>query len=185
MKVLRKKLTQERLKEILHYNPDTGIFTWQKVFVKNQVRIGDIAGSLDYYGYIIIGINQQSYRAHRLVWFYVYGYFPEQEIDHINNYKSDNRLKNLREVSHQCNMRNIKILSTNTTGVTGVSPNNINKFKIWRARIEVDKKNKTLGSFKTFIEAVKCRWEAEKKYNWPSCNTTSSAYLYLKNKGAI
>ena len=137
----KKKLTQERLKELLHYDTETGFFTWRKIEVKNQVKVGDIAGSLSS-GYVYICVDQTSYRANRLAWLYEYGYFPEHEVDHKNRIKNDNRICNLREVSHQCNMRNVDILNTNTSGVTGVTF--CNTFKKWRAKIERNKKTKIL-----------------------------------------
>lgn len=103
-------LTQKRLKKLLYYDKDTGFFIWKKdIFNLNKyniVRQGDIAGSINKQGYITISINGKRYSAHRLAWLYTYGHFPKQEIDHINRIRNDNRLYNLRDVSHKVNTEN-------------------------------------------------------------------------------
>lgn len=172
-------LTQKRLKEVLHYNPDTGIFRW--LINRNQnVKIGDIAGSKKQ-GYIHIGVDQIGYKASRLAWLYVKGYFPENLVDHENRVRDDDRWENLRETSKRCNSINSKIQSNNTSGVTGVGKEN----KKWKVYIWIMGKPIRLGLFSNFIDAVKARWEGEKKYNFPNCNSTSSAYLYLKEKNYV
>lgn len=123
-------------------------------------------------------IDSVRYKAHRLAWLYVYGYFPENDIDHINRMKDDNSIANLREVSRQCNIRNVGLRSTNKTGVTGVSW--CKRFGKWQAQIRADKMNKNLGYYVDFIDAVRSRWKAEIKYNFPNCNTISSSYTYLE-----
>lgn len=90
-------LTQAELKRKLHYDPDTGIFTW-KVFSPG-ITIGKVAGAISS-GYIRIKVHPSLQYAHRLAWLYVYGYFPEHGTDHINGIKTDNRIANLREATH-------------------------------------------------------------------------------------
>lgn len=175
------KLTQERLKELLHYDPDTGIFTW-KVSLSRSVKVGFIVGSFSG-GYLVTSIYKKIYPLHRLAFLYMEGYFPEYEVDHINRDTKDNRWGNLREVSHSCNMRNARISKSNTSGVVGVYKAR-NK-KSYCSFVTVNRKTVHLGTTYTFEEAVRARWEAEKKYNYPSCNSTSSAYLWLKERGLI
>ena len=92
-------ITQYRLKELLDYNPETWIFIWK--------RTNAIAGHADKInGYVVIWIDKKKYRAHRLVWLYMYWKFPEQLIDHINGIKTDNRLVNLRDISNRDNLQN-------------------------------------------------------------------------------
>lgn len=170
-----KILTQERLKELLSYDPITGDFI-RKIDNCRGGKKGEIVGHLCSEGYIRMRIGCKIYKAHRLVWLYMYGYFPEYEIDHILGIKSDNRLSELREVSRRCNMRNQKIRNTNTSGITGVSPA---KGK-WRSIIMVNSKSIHLGYFVSKLDAAEARWEGEKKYNFPNCNTTSSALKYIK-----
>jgi hypothetical protein len=80
-------LTQERLKHLLHYNPDTGVFTWVQRASKS-VRVGNSAGSKNKSGYIDIRIDKSLHKAHRLAWLYIYGVCPNGKIDHINNVKT-------------------------------------------------------------------------------------------------
>jgi len=169
-----KKLTQKRLKELIYYNPETGVFTW-KVSKGTAIK-GSIAGSIDN-GYRRILIDYNPYREHRLAFLYMEGYFPENEIDHINRRRHDNRWLNLRQVSRQCNARNCNIAINNKSGVTGVYWYK-NREK-WCAGIRIDGKQITLGYFLNKTEAVRARWESEKKYNFPNCNSTSSAFQYL------
>lgn len=176
-------LTQDDLKRLLHYNPKTGIFTW-KVRLAPRIKIGSNAGSFDLStGYIRIRANKQQYYAHRLAFLYIEGYLPENEVDHINRIRNDNRWCNLREVHHLCNMRNRKVGKNNTSGVSGITWSS--QYKKWKSQIIHDNKVIFLGYFVDIIDAVKVRWEAEKKYDFLDCCTTSSAYLYLKEHGVL
>lgn len=176
------KLTQKRLKEVLYYDPDAGIFRWLVTY--QRVKTGDIAGSVSKTtGYRCIYINGKSYIASRLAYLYMEGYFPEYEIDHKDGNKNNDVWSNLRHVSHLCNMRNQKIRRTNTSGVTGVYWEK--RHNKWYASICMFGKRKYLGSYINFIDAVKARWKAEKKYGWPGCDENSSAFNYLKQGGII
>ena len=170
-----KELTQERLKEVLYYDREMGVFTW--LVDRGSVKAGDIAGCMNSGGYIQIMIDGELYIASVLAWFYVEEYWPENIIDHENRIRSDNRWSNLRHVTYQCNNRNRRMLKNNTSGVTGVNFNKItNK---WQSQISINNKNRSLGHYKDFDKAVKARWEGELKYGFPNCNTDSMAYNYL------
>lgn len=113
-------ITQERLKELLHYDTETGIFTW--VSVKGNMKPGMIAGRTNADGYIVIKIDSIPYMAHRLAWLYCHGSMPTNFIDHINSIKNDNRKINLREATKQQNNHNkIRPNKDNTSGYLGVS----------------------------------------------------------------
>jgi hypothetical protein len=101
------KLTAQRLRELFHYDPDTGIFTWRVKPRKGCVQIADIAGHVNHTGYRSIKIDQRAYRAHRLAWLYMYGVWPPGDLDHDNTIKDDNRLVNLREATDPQNQANI------------------------------------------------------------------------------
>lgn len=118
---MMKKLTQNKLKELLHYDPGTGVFTWLIQASKN-VHVGDLAGCLDRYnGYARICFCGVSYLAHRLAWLYMTGKWPEEGIDHRNGIRSDNRWENLREASGSLNQQNRRKANKNsTTGLIGV-----------------------------------------------------------------
>lgn len=141
-------ITQKELKKILDYNLETGVFVWKEK-ISDKIIIGKIAGT-NSHGYVAIAINKKKYRAHRLAWLYVYGYFPEQ-IDHINQIKNDNKISNLRIATNSQNQANTKIRKNNKTGYKGVSIHKkSNKFV---AFIRLNGKTKNLGYFNTAIEA--------------------------------
>lgn len=166
-------ISQERLKELLSYDPDTGIFKWR--VHRFSVKVGDIAGSLSDSGYVIIGINHRLYRAHRLAWLYVHGYFPENGLDHINRIRNDNRIINLREVSRSCNLRNAKGNSGSFSGIKGVVPH----LGVWRVFITVKGKMLWLGGFSSKYFAAKSRYEAEIKHGYITCDSYSEAKKYI------
>ena len=97
-------LTQRRLKEVLNYDAESGVFTW--AIDRTKAVKGRIAGNKDSHGYWIIGIDGVRHSAHRLVWMYVYGFYPK-EIDHQNHIRTDNRLVNLRATDRVGNGKNI------------------------------------------------------------------------------
>jgi hypothetical protein len=137
-------LTAERLRELLVYTPETGEFHW--AVSKGAARRGGLAGgSVGGTGYLNIGIDGKLYRTHRLAWLYVYGEWPENEIDHINLVKTDNRIKNLRQASHTENMANKPVYKNNVGGLKGVRK----RGQKWHAQIQSGGKIKFIGSFST------------------------------------
>lgn len=146
-------ITQRRLKELLNYDSVSGIFTW-RVNKGSRARAGQIAGASDAYGYLVIRLDSVLYKAHRLAWLYCFGDWPEQNIDHINRVKSDNRLKNLRLADQSLNMHNAN-RKTTRSGIVGViwDP----RRRKWAARIKVSYKNKFLGRFDRKADAVRAR----------------------------
>jgi hypothetical protein len=155
------ELTQEKLKEILSYDPKTGIFL-NKISRSNRIKKGQAAGSRHSAGYLTIGINNKEYYCHRLAWLYIYGGFPITHIDHINEIKTDNRICNLRIATHQENMQNVLSLrSDNKTGYKGVYiDKRTNKFL---TQIAINGKTKHLGSFTTAKEAYLAYLKAKKE----------------------
>lgn len=161
-------ITQNKLKEILNYDPATGLFTWLVNSRNNQVKSGDIAGQVwtgvHNKSYILIGIEYRLYRAHRLAWLYMTGYFPAKHIDHINGDGCDNRFENLRSVSIKENSLNKRKYSTNKSGLTGVFW--INKSSRYCAYIFKDKKKFHLGNFENIFDAACARKSAERAYGF-------------------
>lgn len=92
------------LRATLLYDPDTGVFT--RAISRGSYAVGTIAGSLNKSGYWQIGVCGRTYTAQRLAWYYAHGEWPDDDIDHINRDKLDNRLINLRVVSRSENLRN-------------------------------------------------------------------------------
>lgn len=174
------KLTQERLKEVLDYDPGTGDFRW-KIRTGSRCEPGQLAGSIMSTGYRELSVDGERFLSHRLAWFYVHGYNSENHIDHMNRDITDNRICNLREVSRSCNMRNAGIGKRNKTGVKGVSW--IERLKKYQSRIYVDGKTLNLGLHCELMDAAKARWEAEKKYKFIYCDSDSSAYQYINSHG--
>ena len=116
-------ITQKRLKELLCYNSDTGIFTWRIGF-RNHVNAGSIAGSKmgkegNYY--ISINVDGKPYLAHRLAYLYMTGSFPPYEIDHKYGDGLDNKWEGIRASTRSQNCENRKLFKNNKTGITGVS----------------------------------------------------------------
>jgi len=157
-------ITQSILKEYLHYNPDTGIFTRVKRSA-NAIQVGDVAGCLSKSnGYLVFHVLNKLWLAHRLAWLYSYGEWPEHQIDHINHNRTDNRLINLRAVTHKENTRNKSLLTANKSGFNGVSwAKDRSK---WRAIIEVSGKVIRLGSFDDIKDAIEARKAANIKYKF-------------------
>lgn len=113
-------LTQEKLKELFEYRPDTGVFIRKKT--SNQATVGEEAGSIEAAGYVVIVISKRRYKAHRLAWLYMTGSWPKRQIDHRNRIRSDNRFINLREATNVENNLNSPAQSDSISGVRGVSP---------------------------------------------------------------
>ena len=140
-------ITQTELKSKLHYDPETGLFTW--LVTKNGCKIGGVAGSPNGDRYIRIMMNNKHYAAHRLAFLYMTGASPENQIDHINGTKDDNRWKNLREATNTQNKMNSKVYKSNKLSIKGVWARG-NKF---RAKIVVSGKRYNLGTFRTKEDA--------------------------------
>jgi len=171
---MQRELTIGRLKQLLAYDPSTGVFGW-KGRRKGKKHDGT-PGSTDKDGYLIITIDGRHYRAHRLAWFYVYGRFPNREIDHINRDRSDNRISNLRDVGRLKNIINSNVCVRNKTGVKGV--HFFKKTGTWRAQIKIHNgKNASLGYYHSFDDAVCARLAAEQCIGY---DYRSSAQEYVK-----
>jgi HNH endonuclease len=156
-------ITQSELKEILHYNHDTGVFT-RLVSTGNRVKVGEIAGYSMGCGYISIGVHKKYYLAHRLAWLYMTGYWPNDKIDHINHIRDDNRFCNLREVTHRENLMNSSMYKNNSSGITGVYW--YKKYSMWLIMISIKGKQINLGYFVDKFEAICARKSAENKYGF-------------------
>ena len=146
MSAAKSTLTAERLREVLRYDPETGLWQWRTTIAK-RARAGSPAGTLKRSGYVRINIFGVAYPSHRLAWLYVYGRWPSQTIDHINGNRADNRICNLRDVPMRINIQNKrKPVCTNRTGFLGIrrDPTSIAR---WSAKIVVDGKAVFLGQF--------------------------------------
>ncbi len=167
-------MNKRELKEVLDYNPKTGIFKW-KISPANQIEIGSIAGTKNKKGYIAIQIKGKIYGAHQLAYLFVYGYIPK-EIDHKDRIRHHNWIKNLRKAFGSKNQRNKKISKNNKTGIKGVYY--VEKRNKWQVTICIKYEHIFLGIFKNFNDAVLARYLAERKVNWHLSDQNSPAQEY-------
>jgi hypothetical protein len=152
-----------RIDNYLECNFRTGTLIW--LISNNSVKFGNIAGSINKQGYIAITFSNHgekyTVKAHHVIWYKYYGKWPDDELDHKNTIRHDNRIKNLRK-SKGKNPRNHNIYKNNTSGITGISWDK-NK-NLWIVRIDKNKKAIFLGGFKSLVKAKMVRRKAEKKY---------------------
>lgn len=117
-------ISKEEIDTRFNIDLNTGVIT--RKYRSGKMRKGSTVGGLDKDGYLSTTINNKRYRIHRLLWFYVHGEYPKNQIDHINGNKTDNSIGNLRESTPLQNMQNIrKPLSNNKSGYLGVYLNKI------------------------------------------------------------
>jgi hypothetical protein len=153
-------LTVEEIQQKFRYEPHTGHIYWIESG-KGKVKKKP-AGTKISTGYVGILINGKRYLAHRIAWALYHGAWPDDQIDHINGDKKDNRIANLREATNSQNGKNYGFNRANTSGVKGVSwCKYTNK---WRAAIKVNKTRKCLGRYETKEQAAIARHIAEEKY---------------------
>lgn len=166
-------LTQEILKELLHYNQDTGIFTW--LADGKGRRSNKIAGTEGKKNsgkkYLFIKIRGKRYPGHRLAFLFVTGSWPDGQVDHISGNGLENEWVNLRDVTNQENSKNQRLRSNNTSDFVGVNWSiYANK---WAAGIYVDGKRSHLGFFIDKQDAIDARQSANIKHS------------YHKNHGSV
>ena len=159
--------TLERLRQVLNYDPATGVFTWRSDAGPLTGKYRPQAGSVETFHagakYVRIKIGGSRYLAHRLAWLYVYGEEPNGVIDHINGDGTDNRISNLRRATVCQNLQNVKTPITNKSGVKGVYFWSAGEK--WRAQIRAFGKTHYLGQFDDFESAVNARKTAELRFH--------------------
>ena len=152
--------TITELKSKLDFNGTD--FVWK--YTRGRAKQGAVAGFKNKNGYRQIGINGKQYYIHRLVWLWHHGEFPTHEIDHISGDITDNRIENLRTVTHQENGCNTKLRNDNTSGHQGVSWCKITSK--WFAYIWQDGKRADLGRYIELDDAIEVRQVAEIEYGF-------------------
>lgn len=153
---MKEPLTQARLKELLDYDPETGVFTHRVNHRNRRARAGLSAGTATKDGYLFLNVDGKAYYAHRLAFLWMEGAAPPAAVDHRNGSRVDNRWANLRKATWGENAQNRAVRVDNTSGITGVRPT---RHGTWIASI------KTRGVeqckyFKTLDEAI--QWRAQK-----------------------
>lgn len=149
-------ISQAELKKKFRYNPKTGEFSRLGL---GPMKVGHIKN-----GYLRINISKVSYSAHRLAWLYVYGEYPEGDIDHINHDRTDNRIANLRVTTRSANMMNASKSKANTSGFTGVTWDKVNCK--WVAQYMKNGKCNKLGRFDSMLDAVAARIRANREHGF-------------------
>lgn len=145
MKVSSKDIpvTAELVREVFSYDPDIGVLVWIAPFAQ-QIKSGAIAGHIRKDGYVAVKLGGKAYKAHRLIWLYMTGRWPADEMDHIDRNPTNNRWDNLREATHAENCRNR--IYRNLTTFTCVGEEKNGKY---RARVRLGGERKYLGLFDT------------------------------------
>jgi hypothetical protein len=153
-----KNITVETLRAVLDYDADTGIF--RRRVSRGNVEAGAVAGTVSEKGYICIMVNGTLFKAHRLAWLHFHGVMPQDQIDHINRVRADNRIANLRDVPRCMNQQNqTRPRTNNTSGYLGVWWDK--RDKRWKACISVNGRNQHIGCFSS-AEAAHAAYLAAK-----------------------
>lgn len=166
------------LRQLILYKPDTGLLFWKErgpehfdvddplraANVFNAMHAGARAGSQGGKGYRVVGILGGPLLEHRVAWALHYGRWPRHSIDHINGDRTDNRIRNLRDVPVTENNRNRSVCRRNKSGKVGVAWS-ARKSK-WVSRISTRGKTIHLGYFDALSEAVRAREAAEEMYGF-------------------
>lgn len=135
------------------------------------------AGSKKSNGYIYVSVGGELFLCHRLIWILFKGYNPENDIDHINRDRTDNRIDNLREVSRTCNLRNSK-LNGSALKIRGVSL--YKDTGLYAARISYKNRTRYLGRYVELTDACYARFAAEQCLGWKTCSGMTTANEYIR-----
>ena len=155
-------ITQQELKDVLDYDPESGGMTW-RLSRSNRVKVGDRAGTNSGHGYLVVRVLGEKHYVHRLAWLYSFGVFPVEHIDHVNGDRSDNRISNLREASQSENFQNLKSAKiTNKCGMLGAHKHKQVDNK-WQARIRLNYKTYYLGLFDSAEQAHEAYLKAKRE----------------------
>lgn len=179
----RSEITQEMVQDFFHYNQLTGVFTRLKEYDSygNIRLINEPVLGKNNRGYHWCGVFGKQCLVHRLVWLYMTGEHPTDEIDHVNGIRDDNRWCNLRQVTAFENSRNQGVRRDCTSGVRGVTyvdRTNYRGRSYWQARISQKGVRYCLGHFKTKEEAVEARKQAEIDFGYHQNHGKRESHKY-------
>lgn len=161
-RVIDPKILQARVKELFHYEEETGNFIRIKFVRGPSGAIGRVAGSFGHNGVVLIGIDGVYYSAHRLAWLYVTGELPEM-IDHKDLNPSNNRFENLRACTNGQNQMNKRVMRNNKLRCKNI---HMQRGRTYRATITKDKKTynrtfKTLDDAQAWISQMRSELHGE------------------------
>src|SRR5439155_1711101 len=168
---MKQRVTAERLRELLAYAPETGLFYWRRK--RGSAAAGRAAGQAAARSYRLITIDRIGYFAHRLAWLYVHGEHPRGVIDHVNGNAMDDRIANLRQCSRSENARNVR--GRATSGLKGVYRRADRPGNKWYAQIAVSGKTICLGSFDSPEAAAAAYDAAACRYHGAFARTNAGA----------
>jgi hypothetical protein len=171
-------ISQARIRQLLDYCPSSGIFV-RKEKTGCKGLLGAEVGHAGTNGYVWLQIDNIRISAHRAAWLWWYGYLPETDVDHIDKDPSNNRIENLRCLSHVCNMRNSKLSKANKSGIKGVYW--IKERGKWGAALTISAVNRQLGRWRDLEEAVAHRLAAEQCLGWEGCDSSTPAFKFIEN----
>lgn len=164
-------VTRELLDHLFDIRPDEGLIYWRRAPRKPWLN-GKLAGHAGHrFGYVMICIKGKDFKRHRLIWFYVHGRWPEDELDHIDGDRTADRIANLREANKCQNMWNAVMPMTNTSGCKGVSWDQSKKR--WRVTIRANGNWHQVGRFASLVNAIAARAEAERIYHGSYARTAT------------
>lgn len=180
-RILSENHSPAYVRECMAYDHNTGVLTWkhrprehfpspQSFGAFAKLFAGKEAGSMRKDGYLRVNFHGRIELCHRLAWVLYHGKWPDGHIDHINQNPSDNRIANLRDVSAAINHRNVKMQKNNTSGACGVVW--LESRKAWVAQIKVMGKNKRIGQYLLFDDAVAARRLAERPLGFTEAHGT-------------
>jgi hypothetical protein len=157
-------LTAERLRELVNYDPDSGLFFRLKKPFRGFGSIGDQLGILTKFGYLVFRVDGTQHRAHRLAFLYMTGAWPDSVIDHMDGDRTNNKWSNLRSVSESVNQQNRRAAQKgNSSGVLGASYSS--RKRKWRSSIRVNGKWVGLGYYSTPEDAGNAYLVAKRKFH--------------------
>lgn len=163
-KVIHAPLTADRVRELLDYDPESGVFT-RKLVVGKTGDVGDVIGFVNKHNRVEISVDGKIYRAHRVAWLHFYGEWPKHSIDHIDCNPENNAISNLRDIPQALNAQNIRQARPNSlTGILGVRK----RHNRWRVELGVNGKNLFIGTFGSPEEAQQA-YIAAKRIHHAAC----------------
>lgn len=155
------EITAQKVREMLHYDPNDGLFWWKQP--RHGRQISKPVGVMDDLGYKRIMIDGKQYLAHRLAWLHVNGYWPENIIDHIDGNPRNNSIGNLRQCNYSQSNCNTKTRRDNLSGVKGVRWHK--KAKKYNVRVCINGVRRSMGLFSDLEFAELVSSEARDKYH--------------------
>lgn len=178
-------LTPERLRSVLNYDTETGVFTWrERTSEASRVRIGDVAGCLHKSsGYIVIWLDGHAYQAQCLAWMHVYGKWCSVNVDHKNQNKTCNAIWNLRSATTSQNKANGRTYNNKSTGL----PKGVTRIAQGRYRAQIVKnyRHTHLGYFDSPKEAAAAYEMAAKKFHGKFAYVEQPAFFNPSTAGLM